>query len=69
LKGGHQVTQEHRDYILMKEIYHCSPKDLEDIPEWELDMHFAFLMAERKHDYIESKRAEQKSKLKNSFRK
>ena len=53
----------------MKEIYHGSPKELEDVPEWELNMHFAFLMAERKHDYIESKRAEQKSKLKNSFRK
>lgn len=53
----------------MKEIYHCSPKELEDVPEWELNMHFAFLMEERQHDYIESKRAEQKSKVKNSFRK
>jgi hypothetical protein len=53
----------------MKEVYHCSPKELEEIPVRELDMHFAFLMAERENDYIESKRAEQKSKVKNSFRK
>lgn len=53
----------------MKEIYHCSPKELDDIPERELNMHFAFLMAEREHDYLESKRAEQKWKVKNSFRK
>lgn len=52
----------------MKEVYHCSPKELEKVPERELNLHFWFLMAEREHDYIESKRAEQKAKQKNSFR-
>ena len=51
----------------MKEIYHCSPAELDKVPERELNLHFAFLMAERKHEYIESKRAEQRSKQKNSY--
>lgn len=52
----------------MKEVYHCSPKELERVSEHELNLHFAFLMAEREHEYIEHKRAEQRSKQKNSFR-
>lgn len=67
MKTGKNVSQEHRDYVLMKEVYHCSPKELERVPEWELNLHFAFLMSEREHEYIESKRAEQKAKQKNSF--
>ena len=49
----------------MKEVYHCSPVELERVPEWELNLHFAFLMAEREHEYIEHKRSEQKAKQKN----
>lgn len=52
----------------MKEVYHCSPIELERVPEWELNLHFAFLMAEREHEYIEHKRSEQKAKQKNSLR-
>ena len=63
------VSLEHRDYILMKDIYHCSPVELDRVPERELNLHFAFLMAEREHEYKESKRAEQKAKQKNSFSK
>jgi len=51
----------------MKEVYHCSPKELDAVPERELNLHFAFLMAEREHEFIESKRAEQKAKQKASF--
>ena len=61
------MSSEHRDYILMKEVYHCSPKELEKVPERELNLHFAFLMSEREHEYIESKRAEQRNKQKASF--
>lgn len=52
----------------MKEVYHCSPKELERVPEHELNLHFAFLMAEREHEYIEHKRSEQRAKQKNSLR-
>ena len=61
------MSQEHRDYVLMKEIYHCSPIELEKVPERQLNLHFAFLMSEREHEFIESKRAEQKNKQKASL--
>ena len=57
------MSKYHRDYILCKEVYHCSPIDLDDIEEWRLELDFDFLMAERHHEYIEHKRAEQKAKL------
>jgi hypothetical protein len=45
----------------MKEIYHCTPTELDKQDEKILNMHFEFLMAERKHDFIESQRAKQKA--------
>ena len=24
------MTKEHRDYVLMKELYHCTPKELDE---------------------------------------
>lgn len=61
------MTKEHRDYLLIKELYHCSPKELDDVDDSLLDLHFSFLMAEREHEFIESKRNEQRAKVKNSF--
>ena len=49
----------------MKDVYHCSPKELEKVPERELNLHYAFLMSEREYELIESKRAEQKAQQKN----
>lgn len=51
----------------MKDVYHCSPKELDQVPERQLNLHFAFLMSEREHEFKESKRAEQKAKQKASL--
>ena len=59
------VSQAHRDYILRKEVYHCSPADLDEVDENILNLHFAFLMEEREHEHIEYERAKQKAKVKN----
>ena len=67
LRTWKNVSQEHRDYVLMKEVYHCSPKELEKVPERELNLHFTFLMKEREHEFKESKRAEQKAKQRASL--
>lgn len=48
----------------MKEVYHCSPFELDEVEEWRLNLDYEFLMAERHHEMIEQKRAEQKAKLK-----
>lgn len=68
LRTWKNVSQEHRDYILMKDVYHCSPTELDEVPERLLNLHFAFLMEEREHEMIETKRAEQKAKSKTSLR-
>ena len=57
------MSKEHRDYVLIKELYHCSPKELDGQSEFILDLHFKMLQEERKNDYIEQKRAEQKAKM------
>lgn len=58
------MTKEHRDFVLIKELYHCTMSELEKQDEWVLQMHFKMLQEERKHEYIEQKRAEQKAKMK-----
>lgn len=57
------MTKEHRDYVLMKEIYHCTPSDLDKQEERLLQLHFEMLQEEKKHEYLEQKRAEQKAKM------
>ena len=59
------MTKEHRDYVLIKELYHCTPKELDEQDESVLQLHFTMLQKEREHEYIEQKRAEQKAKMKN----
>ena len=53
----------------MKEIYHCTQSQLDQEEERVLDLHFKMLQEERKHEYIEQKRAEQKAKQQASFNK
>ncbi len=43
-------------------MYHCTPQELEEIPEEVARLHFQYLMAERKHEMLESKKSEQKMK-------
>lgn len=58
------ITEEHRDYILCKEIYKCSPKDIEDVPARILDLHYKFHQLEIKEEFIKSKREQQSMSLK-----
>jgi len=44
----------------MKEIYHCTPNQLDGVDSYILDIHWDFLMSERKHEQKEQKRQEQK---------
>lgn len=58
------MTKEHRDYVLMKEIYHCTPNELDEQEERILQLHFTMLQKEKEYEYVEQKRAEQKAKMK-----
>lgn len=50
----------------MKEIYHCTPSELDKQDERILNMHYEFLMKERQHEHIENERAKQRAEQKNS---
>lgn len=63
LKSWGILDKEHRDYILCKEIYHCTPEQLDNVDEYTLQLHFAFYNAEKKEEDLQRKRAEQKSSL------
>jgi len=45
-------------------VYHCTPNELEEIPEGIASLHFQYLMAERKNERIEGKKAEQQARVK-----
>lgn len=64
LKNWKHMTKQHRDFVLMKEIYHCTPTELDEQEERVLQLHFEMLQEERKNEYIEQKRAEQRAKMK-----
>ena len=64
MKNWKNITKEHRDYILIKELYHCTPTEIELQEERKLQLHFEMLQKEREHEFIEQKRAEQKAKMK-----
>jgi len=49
------------DYLLIKELYHCTPSELDEQNQEITRLHFDIMMLERKKEYIDSKRAEQKS--------
>lgn len=52
------------DFILMKEVYHCTPSELDEQSEYRLNLDFQILMLERKKAFIDSKRQTQKASLK-----
>lgn len=58
------LTQEYRDYILKKEIYHCTQTELEKQDEYVLNLDFAILMEERRFEHKQQKRQEQAMKQK-----
>ena len=57
------IDKEHRDYILCKEVYHCTPKQIDEVEEVVLQLHFDFYNSEKREEYLNTKRAEQKSNL------
>lgn len=63
LRTWKDITKEHRDYILMKEIYHCSPSELDKQDENILNLHYTMLMKEREREKIENERAKQKANI------
>jgi hypothetical protein len=43
----------------MKEVYHCTPSQLDEQSEQDLNLHFSILMLERKEKALKIKRQQQ----------
>lgn len=67
LRTKRDVSKDHRDYILIKELYHCTPNQLDEVDEHTLHLHYMMLMLEREEEFLENKRNEQRAKQRNSF--
>lgn len=65
LRTWKYLSKDHRDYILMKEVYHCTPSELYKQDENVLNMNYQMLMKEREREKIENERAKQRSKNSN----
>jgi len=50
--------------LLIKELYHCTPSELDEQDEYITNLHFKIMMLERKKQFIDNKRVEQKSQTK-----
>ena len=57
------VSKDHRDYILMKEVYHCTPTELYKQDENVLNMNYTMLMKEREREKIQAEREKQKARV------
>ena len=53
----------------MKDVYHCTPSELDKQDESMLNMHYEFLMREREREHIENERAKQRAEQQNSHHK
>ena len=60
MRTGSWVSKEHRDYVLIKDLYHCSPTELDNQDENILNLHYDMMMQERQHEHIESERQKQR---------
>lgn len=56
-----ETPKEYVDFLLIKELYHCTPSELDEQDTYKINLDFQILMLERKKQFIDSKRAEQKS--------
>lgn len=55
---------EYADYLLVKELYHCTPSELDEQDSFITDLHIEFMGLEAKEQKLQEKRAEQSQKFK-----
>lgn len=47
----------------MTHLWHCTPKEFDEQPEDMIQLHIAIYSAEKRQEYIDEKRGEQRAKL------
>lgn len=63
-KGDKDLPQAWLDFQLCTEVYHCLPSELDNENDADIHLHVLLLGVKADHDYLESKRAEQRAKHK-----
>ena len=59
-----QVPQSFTDYLLIKNLYHCTPLELDEQPYETVALHVGFMNAEARAGKKRRNRAEQQAKTK-----
>ena len=57
------APQEYVDYILIKELYHCTPSELDGQDDFITSLHVEFIAIEAKESVLQQKRAEQRANM------
>lgn len=58
--GG--APQEYIDFLLMKDVYHCTPSELDEQDASKITLHINFLNMQQEESIKDQRRAEQRSK-------
>lgn len=62
--GGSHAPQEYVDYILMTELWKCTPQEFEKQEEKMIDLHTRIYNEKNRKEWKEQKRSEQKASFK-----
>lgn len=56
------MPEEYVHFILMRDVWHCSPEEFARQSDYYVNLHTGILSAERKKEWLDSKRENQKKK-------
>jgi hypothetical protein len=62
--GGKNSPQEYIDYILMTELWHCTPADFFNQEESMIELHTKIYNSKNRYEWKKQKREEQKNNRK-----
>lgn len=64
IEGGGS-NREYTDFLLMRDVWHCTPSEFEEQSEYNISLHKSILNMEAEYQRKEERRAEQRAKLHN----
>lgn len=61
-----EAPQEYVDYVLIKNLYHCTPEELDRQDDHITSLHIEFMTLEAKEEALQMKRSEQAARVRKS---
>lgn len=62
IENGGKVSQEYSDYVIMTKLWRCPPSVFDEQDEYMINLHKTIFNLEKKNEYIQWKRQEQRSR-------